>query len=231
MNKYLYAISFTFLLVFVAFGSVNAQERSAIKNFHSIANAGAVEVFVKMGTTESFKIEGAEEDLDRIETIVQNGILKIRIKRDFNNWNVALNSVKVYITAVKLDALLQSGSGSIVLDGEMSSASANIQLSGSGSISAAMDTQSAKVSLSGSGLITLAGKVGDLNITMAGSGDVRAEELLAENSKIKIAGNGIAYVQVSESINAKMVGPGAVKYLGNPAITTSKLGAGSVSKL
>jgi hypothetical protein len=66
---------------------------------------------------------------------------------------------------------------------------------------------------------------------MAGSGDVNADKLQAENSKIKIAGNGVAYVNVSENIDAKMIGPGAVKYMGNPSITTSKLGAGSVSKM
>jgi hypothetical protein len=38
-------------------------------------------------------------------------------------------------------------------------------------------------------------------------------------------------VHVKENIDAKIVGPGEVKYLGNPTITTSKLGAGSVSKM
>lgn len=231
MNKLTYAFSVVFILTIFSAKTAEAQESRTVKNFHSIANAGAVEVFVEIGNQEGLSIEGSDEDVERIETVVQNGILKIRTKRDFNNWNVALNSVKIYITAVKLDALLQSGSGSIELEGKMTSASADIQLSGSGEITAAMDTQSAKVSLSGSGNIALAGKVGELNITMAGSGDVNADKLSAENSKIKIAGNGTAYVNVSESIDAKMVGPGAVKYMGDPSITTSKLGAGSVSKM
>lgn len=231
MNRLTYTFSFLFLLTIFSFTDTKAQETRNVKNFHSIANSGAVEVFVKMGGEESLSIEGSDEDVERIETVVQNGILKIRTKRDFNNWNVALNSVKIYVTAVKLDGLLQSGSGSIDLEGKMTSASADIQLSGSGKIIAAMDTQSAKVSLSGSGNIALAGKVGELNITMAGSGDVNADKLQAENSKIKIAGNGVAYVNVSENIDAKMIGPGAVKYMGSPTITTSKLGAGSVSKM
>jgi hypothetical protein len=229
MNRLTY--TFLFLFTIFSFTDAKAQETRSVKNFHSIANSGAVEVFVKMGDEESLSIEGSDEDVERIETVVQNGILKIRTKRDFNNWNVALNSVKIYVTAVKLDGLLQSGSGSIDLEGKMTSASADIQLSGSGKIIAAMDTQSAKVSLSGSGNIALAGKVGELNITMAGSGDVNADKLQAENSKIKIAGNGVAYVNVSENIDAKMIGPGAVKYMGSPTITTSNLGAGSVSKM
>ena len=231
MNKLIPTFSFLFLLAVLSFTDAKAQENRNVKNFHSIANAGAVEVFVKMGDDESLSIEGSEDDLERIETIVQNGILKIRTKRDFNNWNVAVYTVKIYITAVKLDALLQSGSGSIDLDGQMTSASADFQLSGSGKIIAAMDTQSAKVTLSGSGSIALAGKVGDLNITMAGSGDVNADKLVTENTKVKIAGNGTAYINASKTIDAKIVGPGAVKYVGEPSITTKKIGDGSVSKM
>lgn len=231
MNKLIPTFSFLFLLSVLSFTDAKAQENRNVKNFHSIANAGAVEVFVKMGDDESLSIEGSDDDLERIETIVQNGILKIRTKRDFNNWNVAVNTIKIYITAVKLDALLQSGSGSIDLDGQMTSASADFQLSGSGKIIAAMNTQSAKVTLSGSGSIALAGKVGDLNITMAGSGDVNADKLASENIKVKIAGNGTAYINASKTIDAKIVGPGAVKYVGEPSITTKKIGDGSVSKM
>lgn len=230
MNKLIPTFYFLIFLSFLGLTNVHAQENRAVKNFHSIANAGAVEVFVKMGDEESLSIEGSDEDLERIETVVQNGILKIRTKRDINNWNIALNSVKVYITAVKLDALLQSGSGSIELDGKIKSASADIQVSGSGKIIAAMSVQNAKITLSGSGNIALIGKVGELNITMAGSGDVNAEKLLAENTKIKIAGNGIAYVNASETIDAKIVGNGGVKYIGEPTITTKKLGEGTVTK-
>ncbi|HEX7367049.1 MAG TPA: head GIN domain-containing protein [Pelobium sp.] len=230
MKKLLYTFSVLILFSFFGLTDAEAQETRAVKNFHAIANAGSVEVYVKIGDEESLTIEGADEDVERIETIVQNGILKIRTKRDINNWNIALNSVKVYITAVKLDALLQSGSGSMELEGKLKSASADIQLSGSGKISATMSVQSAKITLSGSGNIALMGKVGELNMTMAGSGDVNAEKLLAENAKIKIAGNGIAYVNVSETIDAKIVGNGGVKYIGEPTITTKKLGEGSVSK-
>lgn len=231
MNKVIATFSFLFIIAILSFTNAKAQESRVVKNFHSVANAGSVEVFVKMGDKETLSIEGTDEDVDRIETVVQNGILKIRTKRDINNWNMIIGSVKIYITAVKLDGLLQSGSGSIKLNGKLNSASADIQVSGSGKITAAMDTQSAKIILSGSGGVILAGKVGDLNITMAGSGDVNADKLIAENSKIKIVGNGIAFVNVLQTIDAKIIGSGGVKYMGNPKITTQKLGDGSVSKM
>lgn len=224
-----YVLILTFLVANIP--EVAAQELNNIKNFHAIANSGPYEVHVKMGNQESFKIEGSEEDLDRIEATVKNGTLRIRTKRDFNNWNQAVNVVKIYITAIKLDAIMQSGSGIITVDGSLNSASAYIQVSGSGQVKANLYTQIANLVLSGSGNLMVDGKVGDLKITMSGSGDINADNLIAENVKIKLAGNGVAYVYAEDELEATIVGTGEVKYRGNPNITTSKLGSGKVSKL
>lgn len=229
MNKSILAFLILFLTCFMR--QADAQESRDLQHFHAIANAGSAEVYVQMGTTETVSIEGADEDVERIETVVQNGMLKIRVKRDLNNWNVLIDQVKIYITVIKLDALLQSGSGMIELDGEMISENTDIQLSGSGKILAKINSQNAKITLSGSGGVVLAGKVENLNVTMAGSGDLNADKLIAAKSNIKIAGNGVAYVHVTDSIDAKIVGLGEVKYMGNPTITSKKIGDGSVSKM
>ncbi len=76
MNRLTYTFLFLFLLTIFSFTDAKAQENRTVKNFHSIANSGAVEVFVKMGGEESLSIEGSDEDVERIETVVQNGILK-----------------------------------------------------------------------------------------------------------------------------------------------------------
>jgi hypothetical protein len=124
-----------------------------------------------------------------------------------------------------------SGSGNLSLEGEMSSANADIQLSGSGKISANLNTQSASVSISGSGGVDLTGTTGAINISLSGSGDVHAEELICESSKIKIAGTSNVYIHVKDDIDATLLGTGSVKYLGNPNIKTSKIGSGEVVKL
>ncbi|MFC5284133.1 head GIN domain-containing protein [Pedobacter alpinus] len=230
MKKSKAILIFLSIIVFSVL-SVHAQDNRTIKNFHGIANSGAFEVYVRMGDKESIEVEGSEEDLERIETIVQNGILRIRTKRNINNWNEAVNVVKIYITAIKLDALMQSGSGIISVEGDLNSANADIQVSGSGQIKVGLKTQSASITLSGSGNLVLDGKVGNLKITMSGSGDVNADKLIAETVKVKLAGNGVAYVYAESELEAAIVGPGEVKYLGNPNITTSKLGNGKVSKM
>jgi hypothetical protein len=207
------------------------SETRTAKNFHAIASGGPFNIIVKMSDEESLKIEGDEEDLQRIETVVQNGTLKIRYKRDFKNWNSSLNKVNIYITAIKLDGLMQSGSGLITLDGVIASASAEFQLSGSGEIIAAVETQSTDVAVSGSGSLKLEGKTGILNIVVSGSGSVKAADLICETGNVKLLGSGDIVLNAEEEINAKIVGSGDVKYLGNPNVTISKFGSGTISKM
>jgi hypothetical protein len=225
-------------ILFLATSSLTAKDNNnfdtetrSVKNFHAITSGGSFNVYVKLGTTESLKIEGDSEDLNRIETVVQNGMLKIRYKRDFNNWNSSTGDVNIYITAVKLDGLILSGSGLIELEGTMSSASADIRLSGSGKIKANMDTQSVGIALSGSGNLDLGGKTGVINVSISGSGTLNAEDLIADSGTVNVAGSGSVYVHAKENLKANLMGSGNIKYKGNPELTISKVGSGNVSKM
>ena len=208
-------------------------ETREVSNFHGIASGGSFNIVVKMGDEESLEIEGDETDIDRIETIVQNGTLKIRMKRDPKNFNIPFNSqVNIYITAKKLDALAVSGSGNLEVEGALNSASANIQLSGSGSLKAKVETQSVSVILSGSGGLNLSGTTGSSTITLSGSGDLNAVDLKSKTSNIKIVGNATATLYVQDYLNASLVGPCSIKYKGNAEVKLTKLvGTGTVTKL
>jgi hypothetical protein len=195
---------------------VNINDEREVKNFHAVSSIGSFNVIVKMGTKESISLEGDQKDLDRVETLVQNGILKIRLKRDVNTWKESVENVNIYVTAKKLDGLMLSGSGSIDLEGKLNSAGADIRLSGSGKITANLDTQSVGVALSGSGSINLNGEVGYANISISGSGDVNAKNLISDKSKVQIAGSGNAYLNAKEELNAIVLGSGSVRYKGNP---------------
>ena len=208
-------------------------ETREVSNFHGIVSGGSFNIVVKMGNEESLEIKGDEDDIDRIETIVQNGTLKIRMKRDLKNFNIPFNSqVNIYITAKKLDALTVSGSGNLEVEGKLNSARANIQLSGSGSVKANVETQSVSVILSGSGGLNLSGTTGSSTITISGSGDLEAVDLKSKTSNIKIAGNATATLYVEDYLNVSLVGPCSVKYKGGAEVKLINLvGSGSVTKM
>lgn len=209
----------------------NNDDDREVKNFHAVSSSGSFGVIVKMGAKESISLEGDQQDLDKIETSVQNGILKIRLKRDVNTWNKGIGNVKIYVTAKKLDGLSLSGSGSIDLEGKLNSAGADIQLSGSGSITAVLETKSSSIMLSGSGSINLSGEVGSVNISISGSGDVNAKNLISDTSKVQIAGSGNVYLNSKAELNVTVLGSGSVRYKGNPKLLVNKVGSGSVAKI
>lgn len=207
------------------------EDTRAVKNFHAIASAGSFKVNVQMGEEESLTLNGNAEDINRIETVVENGILKIRTKRNFKSWNAVGHEVSINITAKRLDGLMLSGSGSILLDGTLNAPSADIQLSGSGEITASVDNQNTSLALSGSGNINVSGKSGAVNIAVSGSGDVKASDLTTDTSHIKIAGSGNVYIKTEKDLDAAIFGSGSVKYSGNPNVSVNKVGSGSVSQL
>lgn len=214
-----------------AIHQIQSTENRAVKNFHAIASSGSFIVNVQMGDQESLTIDGDAEDISRIETVVENGILKIRTKRNFNSWNSIGHKVSINITAKRLDGLMLSGSGSIHLDGVLNAPSADIQLSGSGEITASVDNQNTSLAVSGSGNINVSGKSGSVNIVVSGSGDVKASDLTADSSNIKIAGSGNVYIKAEKDLNAAIFGSGSVKYSGNPSVSVKKVGSGSVSQM
>ena len=213
------------------FKSAENQTRE-VSDFHAIASGGSFNIVVTMGTKESLEIDADESDLERIETLVQNGTLRIRLKRDAKNYNIPFKrKVNIYITAKKLDALALSGSGNLEVKGALNSASVNIQVSGSGSVTTVVDTQSISLAVSGSGNVNISGVTGSANIAVSGSGGVNAKNLKTKNSNIKIAGSGNVTVFAEETLNVNLAGSGSVKYLGSPELQINKIGSGSVSKL
>ncbi|MDA9555538.1 DUF2807 domain-containing protein [Pelobium sp.] len=213
--------------------SEKTTETRQVSNFNEINSFGSFNVLVKLDGTESLKLEGSSEDLAKIETVVENGVLKIRPKKQNNDqWNWKLSEkVNVYISAKKLSALTLNGSGNIKVDGKLTGENFAIKLNGSGNINTNLSVAKANMALNGSGNIVAAGKVDDLSVAIAGSGLVDATELKATESNLKIAGSGNIKVDADKKLTASLLGSGSVKYVGNPEVNVSKMGSGTVSKM
>lgn len=213
--------------------ALQQTETREVTNFSGISSGGHFNVFVKMGTTESLKIEADKEALERIETIVDNNILKIRIKNRLNgsnrDWN--MGKVSIYITAKSLNMLAVSGSGSIKVDGNLNQASFNTTVSGSGSINFNADVKDLKGVISGSGSISAAGTATHTSITISGSGRFNGKNLKSKTADIRVSGSGGIAIHAEDQLNASLSGSGNIRYSGNARVNISKSGSGSVSKV
>jgi Protein of unknown function (DUF2807). len=85
--------------------------------------------------------------------------------------------------------------------------------------------------ISGAGKVIISGKPQqDLNIKIAGAAKFDAFELDADNVSIDIAGAADCDVKALKTLNVSIAGTGSVRYKGDPAVTKSIAGIGSVKK-
>ncbi|HSJ97304.1 MAG TPA: DUF2807 domain-containing protein, partial [Myxococcota bacterium] len=150
------------LAALVALGAAAADHRESrpAAGFHAIALAVPIEVEVTQGANEAVVLEGEAAALAEIETVVEDGTLEIRLRREARGWRGPRwlsRGVRAYVTAPRVEALAVSGSGEIRAP--------------------ALRGDSLRVSIAGSGDVRVAGAVRELVARVAGSGDLRAAGL------------------------------------------------------
>ncbi|OCX50726.1 hypothetical protein BEL04_18480 [Mucilaginibacter sp. PPCGB 2223] len=221
-----------FTSVQMAFSKNFADQTRPVSGFTGIASSGAFHVYVKIDGTESVKVSADDAIIDKIETVVEGGTLKIRFKRDWK-WNDHDNKkADIYVSAKSLSSLVNSGSGSIKVEGAISAATFKVVLSGSGSITtASVKADKIDGAISGSGSVSInGGNTADAHITISGSGSFDAKGVKTQTTKVTISGSGNVYIGAEKELSASLIGSGSVRYTGNAEVHTTKLGSGSVTK-
>jgi hypothetical protein len=233
MKRIAYAC-FAVILVFTATLTASAQsaETRAVSGFNSIASSGPFDVHVNINGTESLKISASSKIINEIETVVEDGTLKIKFKhRDDWNHNDEYGQIDVYVTAKSLSSLANAGSGSIKVEGTVTGGDVNVVLSGSGDIQTAVKSGNLHTTISGSGSIDINGSADETKVTISGSGEVKGKGLKTNNASVTITGSGSAYFTADKTVSARIVGSGNVVYSGHATIAESRtIGSGSISK-
>jgi hypothetical protein len=208
-----------------------SEEERQVSGFSGIIVSGSHNVYITMGTTESLRLEGDADAINEVETKVENGVLKIRNKKQLNtrSWNNTAK-VKIYIQAKDINNLVLSGSGNIEIKGIVKSTNLNTTLSGSGSISANIEVENYNAVISGSGEIYTKGNAINAKITIAGSGDFNGSGLKTSNTSAKVSGSGDISIIVDKQLDALTSGSGDIRYSGNAVVNSKKSGSGNISR-
>lgn len=209
--------------------AADRRETRAASGFTVIALAAPVKVDIVQGDAEGLVVEGDEAALADLETVVENGTLKIRTrsKKDVPG----MGKVRVHVNAKAIEGLRIAGSGDIIAE-SLRATTLKIAVSGSGDVRiAALDATTLDVSVAGSGDVLVGGKADTLSTSIAGSGDVKAGKLAARTAKVSIAGSGDVTLWARDQISVSVVGSGDVRYYGDPEVKRSIVGSGSVRRL
>ena len=206
------------------------RQTRALGHFTGIGLNLPAKVEVRTGATESVTIETDDNLLPLIETVVENGTLKLRPNK--RNLNLQTRNMKIVVQAKNVDHLSIGGAGSIDSDA-LRGDKVTINVGGSGSVVVkGIEADNAVIAVGGSGNVSGgAGSVNKVSISIGGSGGVDLGKVKAREASVNVAGSGEATVWASASINASLAGSGSVNYYGDPTISKSVAGSGNTRRL
>jgi len=145
------------------------------------------------------------------------------------NSNFSPSELTVYTSSHGLNLLALSGSGHILLKGEVNSQQFYLSISGSGNVrtdSLLCDHIEVKISGSGAAQLTGMANSGDFRIT--GSGDISAANYYLVNADCNITGSGDIDLRVSGHLNASVTGSGDITYRGRATVEQHVTGSGRI---
>jgi len=207
-------------------GNGNLTEEYRVhEDFSKVVSTGSFDVFITYDTLYEVHIEAEENLMQYIETEVRGTKLYIE-ERDNRclrtNYPIIIRIKTPEITAVNL-----TGSGNIMCD-SVNTEMFEIDLIGSGDITANIWADFIEADLTGSGEINLIGEADETDFSIPGSGNIRTLDLMQNECYAEILGSGNIYVNVLEYLEVKITGSGNVYYLGNPVIDYQILGSGDI---
>ncbi|WP_426211363.1 head GIN domain-containing protein [Massilia sp. TWP1-3-3] len=210
-------------------GKVVKQTR-ALAHFTGVNLNVPGDMELRLGNTESITIETDDNLLPLIESVIADGVLRIRpVKR---NTNLHARTLHIVVYAKNIDRLALSGSGSIDSDA-LKGNKLQFDIGGSGSINVkGMEAEAVAISVGGSGdLKSGAGKANTLSVSIGGSGDVDVGKVQVGDASVSVAGSGEATVWANRGLSVTIAGSGDVNYYGDPKVSTSVVGSGDITRM
>lgn len=200
------------------------EERTSLP-FSEIVSQGSFNVTI-IPSTETYVVVKAESNiLPYLYTRSDGTTITVGYK---NGYYIHEHyPVEIFLYTSEVRSIRLSGSGLVEYNG-FHSADVNLQLSGSGSISADFVSERLEASISGSGNINLKGSAKNTSLNVSGSGTLNTINLRQENCTASISGSGNIKTFAAKTLDAHITGSGSVYYKGNPAISSHITGSGKV---
>lgn len=227
------------------------EERS-LEAYSAIAAEFPGDVLITYGNAYKLSIEGQQNIIDELETVVTNNLLTIKFKK--NNIIKNADQLTVRITTPDIKSLRLNGSGNMMVHNTIESNQLSLSIYGSGNMHlAGVAAQELSTNITGSGNLDIGelsaelldasitgsgdmevngGTVTDEKIKVTGSGNIELLSLRAANSEVQLTASGNVRIWVTDHLKVKITGSGSVYYKGEPSVDEVTItGSGRLKKL
>jgi hypothetical protein len=197
----------------------NRQNRQ-LTGFHGISVSSGIDLFLTQKNVEEVFVEADPDDLDKIITKVEDGILKIYIRENKSFWGNDWNnrSKKVYVSFKVLDKLHASAGSDVSNESVLKLDKLDVDVSSGSDVKLELEANELKVGTSSGSDITLKGKADYLHADASSGSDLDAGNLEAKKCRANVSSGSDIRVNVTEDLEAHASSGGDITYSGNPKV-------------
>jgi hypothetical protein len=208
-------------------GSIRREVRTP-GHFTGVELSLPAQVELRAGSDEGVSIETDHNLLAFVETVVEDGSLKLRAAKERQ---LAPTRLKFIVTLRELSKVAVGGSGRV--SGTAPAArQLKLEIGGTGTI-ALRNVHAGEVAaeIGGHGDMRIDGTARRLKVSIGGSGRLRAPRFKADEVSVSLAGSGSATVWAVEALRVSIAGSGDVDYRGEPRVTSHIAGSGRLGRI
>ncbi|MBT1699320.1 DUF2807 domain-containing protein [Fulvivirgaceae bacterium PWU4] len=228
------------LVTSVSFSQVT-KKALELPEFKSIYVNSNYTVYLKQTNKQEVNVEALTEIFSVSDIKVENGILMINIERKPETPNkslwakiddIKLNpTMKLYVSMKNISELKVNSGGKIISENSLAASNLSLAVNGNGSMDVDIKGDIVKAEVSGSGSLALRGYATSVDALISGSGNINGFTCPIETAKVVLTGSGTCELNVTNTIDATVLGSGQVKHKGNTKTTQKKVyGAGAVER-
>lgn len=214
----------------------NAREVK-VESFEGVEISGSIDLYLTQGDVEKVALSAKDPaDLENIEAVVEDDMLKIRFKKNkswwSNQWNTMGKHYRAYVSAKTLNRVGLAGSGNIFVQGMINADHFSLEISGSGNFEGSVKANNLELNQSGSSNVKIRGSATEASFNTSGSGNVMGYDMQVDNCDIDISGSGNIQLTANKELSATTSGSGNISYKGNAVIRNiSTSGSGKIRKI
>lgn len=194
------------------------RQTRQISGFHGVSVSSGIDLYLTQKNVEEVLVEAESDDLDKLVTKVEGGILKIYMKqKSWSIFNWSSKPRKVYVSFATLDKLEASAGSDVVSENFLKLDKLNLDASSGSDVKLELEANELSVGSSSGSDISLKGKATVLQADASSGSDINASELQTKKCTASVSSGSDMKVFVTEVLNANASSGGDISYSGNPA--------------
>lgn len=188
-----------------------------VHGFHGITVSTGIDLFLTQDNSEKVVIEADSEDLDKIITEVEGGILKIYVKeKSFFNLSFTKRTRKAFVSFKTLDRLDASSGADIMSQAPLKLDNLKIHSSSGSDIKLELEAKEVYAESSSGSDITLKGKADTFEADASSGSDISAGEFQTRKCTASASSGSDVKVTASDEIIANASSGADISYSGDP---------------